>query len=501
MNKILKSISVSVFFYSFLSVQAYAELSSDWFITNNWGSVTTTTTSGTQNINTSQSNTNNSSTNIVNIATTTSALSQNTNQSTAQNVALPAYMNVPTNVQNTINFLKSKYNLNQSQVSSLTQIARSYQYVLYNQPNTKEKSNMASIRDVAATNCAESRLPENMLDDVVSQIEIASLDTQGKKNVYQNYISFIDDNSNYQNTIQSCEDEYSSGNTINISDTNNNQGYTSNYPGIVSDQNIKSKCLVLTNFMEYKSKSIQVSMLQNFLMENGYLEMYPTGFYGRNTEAAIKEWQKRHSIDQFGWTGPSTRGSIANVTCKDQASVNRAVKGEVYKAPTVKKAVVVKKTVTKVSDKGGYVEVAKPVISIATSTTVITSTTTVIEEVISPVVIQTLNNMSSRGGTFYTKRSPVNTLYFSYKANVSRDEVYTCLEKVGQTSCSDNNNYTQLKERYEPGNIDSIANGDRWIFNLYYNANLWSGVGGKIYIKNGISSISEVYTVRVIDSL
>jgi peptidoglycan hydrolase-like protein with peptidoglycan-binding domain len=497
MNKIVKYLSLASIFFAFLNMEAYAELSSNWFITNNWGSATSTNVTNTTTI---QSGTNSTTTGVINIATTTSTSLQNTNQSNTQNITLPVYMNVSANVQNSISILKQKYNLNNSQISSLTQIARSYQYVLYNKPDTKERSNIANIRDVAATNCAESRLPEVILDDVVSQIEIASLDTQAKKSVYQNYINFIDDNSSYQNTLQACEDEFSNTNVINISDTNN-QNYNSNYPGIVSDLNIKSPCLVLTSFMEYKSKSAQVSLLQNFLMENGYLEMYPTGFFGRNTEAAIKEWQNRHGISALGWTGPSTRGSIAQITCKDQSSVNRAVKGEVYKAPIVKKAILVKKTIAKVSDKGGYVEVKKPTVIVATSTTIITSTTTVIEETVTPVITQTLNNMSSRGGTFYTKRNPVNTLYFSYKANVIRDEVFICIEKTGQISCGDNNNYVLLREKYEPGNIDSISNGDRWIFNLYYNANLWSNTGGKIYLKNGISSISEAYTIKVVDSL
>jgi hypothetical protein len=275
------------------------------------------------------------------------------------------------------------------------------------------------------------------------------------------------------------------------------------YAGIISDTEIRSSCLMLTHFMEFGSKSPQVLQLQNFLMENGYMEMYPTGFYGRNTEAAIREWQKRHVIDIRGYVGPSTRGSIANTTCKNQDAVNRAVKGAVYKPYTAPKKVATKKVAT--SDKGGY---AQSGIKNNTNTKITISTTT---EIVSYVATSTTSfssgntsqttSLSSVSGTFFLKRNPINTLYFSYKANTSRDDVFMCIEKNNISKCSDSTNFSIVKQIYEPGNMDIINNGDRWIYNIYYSSNNFGDQGAKIYFRNGISSVSEVYTIKTSISL
>ena len=418
----------------------------------------------------------NTQNNLSNNISTNLAVTNTQNMSSNQ-------IQIPQNVLTEIDNLKAKYSLNQAQVNSLNQVARSYQYILNSPARNKSEAFNINVRDVAATNCASSRILGQALDESVNKIELASLDTNQKKSAYDTYSNLLDENTPNPQIIDSCEDEFSQNTT------NQNINFQINLNGVILDQNITSKCLILTHFMEFGSRDSQVFPLQNFLMENGYLEMYSTGFFGRNTEFAVKEWQKRHSIDIKGWAGPSTRGSIAGLTCKTQAAYDKAFKGE-----AVKKYVAVKKVLAKTP-------IDQPV---KTKTIIIaTTTTSVVDEFktstfTSPV---STNNLSSLGATFFTKRSPVNTLYFTYKANTALDDIYTCISKNGNNKCESSSNFVKVKQKYEPGNIDMINNTTKWIFNVYYNSEVWGTDGGNIYIRNGLGNISEVYSVKAANTL
>jgi hypothetical protein len=232
--------------------------------------------------------------------------------------------------------------------------------------------------------------------------------------------------------------------------------------------------------MEYGSTDPQVIKLQTFLVLAGELTVWPTGYFGPNTDEAVKSFQARNGIDVKGWVGPSTRSKIAEITCN----------GDSEAMAMARKGVTVKKV--------AYT----PVATTRTSSSVVIATTSA-QDTYSPEVITDTSTalLSAKAGTFFIKRNPVNALYFTFKANVSRDDVFICLEKSGENLCSDSEKYNIVKSKFEPGNFDSIANGDRWIFNMYYNTNQWGSNGGKIYLKKGFSSIPEVYTVNVQNSL
>ena len=418
----------------------------------------------------------NTQNNLSNNISTNLAVTNTQNMSSNQ-------IQIPQNVLTEIDNLKAKYSLNQAQVNSLNQVARSYQYILNSPARNKSEAFNINVRDVAATNCASSRILGQALDESVNKIELASLDTNQKKSAYDTYSNLLDENTPNPQIIDSCEDEFSQNTT------NQNINFQINLNGVILDQNITSKCLILTHFMEFGSRDSQVFPLQNFLMENGYLEMYSTGFFGRNTEFAVKEWQKRHSIDIKGWAGPSTRGSIAGLTCKTQAAYDKAFKGE-----AVKKYVAVKKVLAKTP-------IDQPV---KTKTIIIaTTTTSVVDEFKTSTFTNPVstNNLSSFGATFFTKRSPVNTLYFTYKANTALDDIYTCISKNGNNKCESSSNFVKVKQKYEPGNIDMINNTTKWIFNVYYNSEVWGTDGGNIYIRNGLGNISEVYSVKAANTL
>jgi peptidoglycan hydrolase-like protein with peptidoglycan-binding domain len=410
-----------------------------------------------------------------------------TSSDNRSSVSVINQIQIPQNVLLEISNLKSKYSLNQAQVNSLNQIARSYQYILNSPARNKSEAFTISIRDVAATNCASSRIIGQALDESVNKIELASLDTLQKKNSYESYSGLLDENTPNPQIIESCEDEFSANNNQNQTSTKNNN-FQINLNGVIPDQNINSKCLILTNFMEFGSRDSQVFPLQNFLMENGYLEMYPTGFFGRNTEFAVKEWQKRHNIDVKGWVGPSTRGSIAGLTCKNQAAYDKAFKGLSTNTYISTKKVLAKTPMDQV---------------IKTKTiTIATTTSSLVSEIKSnnSSNVSVSNNLSSVTGTFFLKRNPINTLYFTYKANTATEDIYVCISKVGENKCESSNNFSKIKQKYEPGNMDIINNNTKWIFNIYYNIGNFGNENGNIYIKNKTSGTDEVYSVKVTNS-
>ncbi len=401
------------------------------------------------------------------------------NFSSAQVATQPTLIQIPQNVVNTVTALQSKYSFNQAQTTSLNQVARSYQYIFKNPPTNKSYAYSLSIRDVAATNCASSRILGSALDDSVNQIENASIDSAEKRSIYDAYTNFLDENTPNPVILDSCEDGLTS---TPVTNTQNNN-FVINLNGVIPDSNISSGCVILTHFMEFGSRDSQVLPLQNFLMQNGYLEMYPTGFFGRNTEFAVKEWQKRHDVDVKGWAGPSTRGTIAGVSCKSQAAFDKAFKGA--------SIVVTKKVLAKT-----------PIIQNKTVKTVVIATTTEEKSYVTQFVknVSSVSNLSSTSGTFYLQRNPINTLYFTYKANANTDDIFMCFEKVSDGRCQNAENFDKLKASHEPGSIEVINNNTKWIIIISKNEDTYGVDGGKFYLRNGIGNISEVYTIKVSDS-
>lgn len=64
-----------------------------------------------------------------------------------------------------------------------------------------------------------------------------------------------------------------------------------------------------------KTTSGEVSQLQAFLKEKGYLSVSPTGFFGPKTEVALQKYQKYIGVNATGATGPLTRAKIASESC------------------------------------------------------------------------------------------------------------------------------------------------------------------------------------------
>ena len=378
--------------------------------------------------------------------------------------------NIRDNVDQVIAGLVSQYSLSAPQKRSIEQIARSYSYVLIFAPTTPATAYQASIRDVAATRCAEQRLPATSLDLVVERIESASLDDVNSRNIYERYISLLSEDSPNPATSTACEDEYNSG-----SNTQTNTGNSS-----VTNETLP--CLVLTQFMERGNAGQQVTQLQTFLVINGDMFVWPNGYYGPNTAAAINSFQSKNGIASgSGWTGPSTRAKIAEITCNgDAAAISRARKGYMIARTS---SVTIPKTTT-------VIKTTSNVVNIPTTET----------RFMAPAYTNNSGSaiLSNSSGNFDTRKSPINSLYFTVKADIVRDQLFMCSEKSAESKCGDTSNYVAIKTKYDPLTYDSIAGTDRWIFNVYYNSNVWGDSGAKIYFRNGIGSIPSVYTVNVL---
>lgn len=379
-------------------------------------------------------------------------------------------------VDSVISKMVSQYGLSPAQKSALDQVARSYQYILTTAPSNSTSAYQAGLREAASTNCASSRIPENLMDTTFAQIESATVNTSERKTVYNKYISSLQEGQiqNTPNSSQSCEDQYNSSNPV---IPTNPIGPTNPPEGVIG---LDMPCLILNRFMEKGASGAQVSSLQTFLVLTGDLVVWPTGYFGPNTVNAVKAFQNRYGIDsRYAWVGPSTRAKIADITCNgDPNAIAQARKGYTVTTAPVKKVITPAKPVTTPT---------KPV--------VIPTTTPVATTPVTPTDTTTI--LSSSSGTFDLTKNPVNSLYFTVKTNLSTETLYICMEKEAQSTCYVSTAYEQVNTKHGPTSYDSISNIDKWIFNIYYNSNFWGKTGGKIYVKKGVNGIPSTYNVFV----
>ncbi len=86
---------------------------------------------------------------------------------------------------------------------------------------------------------------------------------------------------------------------------------------IPENSNGIGQCVRLTRYLGHGSRASEVSMLQQFLFENNYLSVTPTGYFGALTRAAVIKFQRENGIAQTGTVGPLTRAKFAVISCKN----------------------------------------------------------------------------------------------------------------------------------------------------------------------------------------
>lgn len=99
--------------------------------------------------------------------------------------------------------------------------------------------------------------------------------------------------------------------------------------GDVDTQNTNGGCVSIPTDLRYRSRDIttdgQVSILQDFLQAQGYLNSEPTGYFGLVTFQAVKSFQQKNGLSPTGFVGPLTRAKIKALTCSDAGNTQPPV--------------------------------------------------------------------------------------------------------------------------------------------------------------------------------
>ncbi len=89
--------------------------------------------------------------------------------------------------------------------------------------------------------------------------------------------------------------------------------------GDVDPDSYETICISLSANLRYRSTdrttNNQVSMLQDFLSDKGYLKQEPTGYFGKVTLSAVKKFQALNGLDATGYVGPLTREMVQAISC------------------------------------------------------------------------------------------------------------------------------------------------------------------------------------------
>lgn len=64
------------------------------------------------------------------------------------------------------------------------------------------------------------------------------------------------------------------------------------------------------DFGRYSLRFSDVMALQKLLVNAGYADFTPTGFFGGLTQAAVQKYQSAHGIPATGFVGPLSRASL-----------------------------------------------------------------------------------------------------------------------------------------------------------------------------------------------
>ncbi len=82
---------------------------------------------------------------------------------------------------------------------------------------------------------------------------------------------------------------------------------------------VENECVDLKFNLSHRSRDArtngEVSVLQNFLIDEGYLSGKSTGFFGVATRVAVQKFQSEVGISSTGRVGPKTRAEIKKMTC------------------------------------------------------------------------------------------------------------------------------------------------------------------------------------------
>lgn len=80
-------------------------------------------------------------------------------------------------------------------------------------------------------------------------------------------------------------------------------------------------CTTLTKPLSSGSKGSEVTALQQFLFDQGYLKTKPNGTFGTVTVDALKKFQQKNNLIVNGFVGPAARVKIKEISCKVSGAI------------------------------------------------------------------------------------------------------------------------------------------------------------------------------------
>ncbi len=114
-------------------------------------------------------------------------------------------------------------------------------------------------------------------------------------------------------------------------------------------------CVSINKSLRYRASdrvlnSKDVTSLQNFLKEKGYLKVEPNGYFGEQTLQAVKDFQKDNELVSAGFVGPLTRGLISKYTCPEEIPDTNTISTDASVSPSSLTTEVDKKEKEEVKD-------------------------------------------------------------------------------------------------------------------------------------------------------
>lgn len=307
-------------------------------------------------------------------------------------------------------------------------------------------------------------------------------------------------------------------NNTNISTTTQSDLNNNNQP-VISDQNVHIEvdpslaygpfldldpenyqyCVTLTRDLSYGSKDAntkgEVSILQAYLTDRGFLETGATGFFGRSTELGVKRFEYRNQIEVNGMVRRDFRDVVKELTCQKYQKIS-------YVDKPIAKNIYSNANTTTVSIKKSTVI---PVTKNTVSKTVIPTTKQIPSGYVSitpaptnpnPISGPSLDNSklsSPYGALSLSKR---NSLYFTF--NTTSPSPTICIN-TNSTDCSNPSNNSIIKEGVNGSLFEAVNLSGRWSITIYSNS-AWGGIGNRVnlYLRdNANSNTISIYTISV----
>jgi len=278
-------------------------------------------------------------------------------------------------------------------------------------------------------------------------------------------------------------------------------------------------CVYLPKNLKYKSTGNDVTALQNYLLDRGFLELSATGFYGRATELAIKKFQYKNEIEVTGETESLTRETIKSLTCseltytklvtlvKKTSPANRTYQDIDFTTATEEDlsesevAIIPTTDDYTASTKNNNKKTPKP------STVIPTTDSDLDNQTIKPSIPTTTkpqplgtntnlnNNTKLKSTSGFFSANTKNNLYIIYKSNAVAPGI--CLT-INNTDCNDNSNFQELIDGNSSELFEATTYTADWLITLHHNL-LWGNSGDRvrIYLKDGPQEVPAIYTVTV----